>query len=249
MCSNVIDRYFHEAVRSILGQSFTDFEFIVVLNGEAVSACNSLRDLYPDERLRFLVTDGRGLCHALNLGLVSCRAPLVARMDADDVAHPERLARTVGVFRSDEAIGVVGTAITLIDNEGRAVGEKRFPLDDKAIRRGLTWTNPMAHPSVTFKRDLIMEQGGYAGLPYVEDLDLWLKIATASKTVRFANLREPLLGYRTSAPGANRRKPLTFLAVALEELYFAFKGRRSSLLLGAGLNFLRALTAVTVSRE
>jgi len=185
--------YFPLAVRSILEQSLAELELVIV---EAPSE-REARDLVPldDPRLRLVRRRApASLVDQLNEGLSLCRAPLVARMDADDVSDPERLRRQVERLEAEPGLDVLGAQLRVIDAEGRACGLRRYPLEHEAIVAALPYANPLPHPAVTFRRRVVLDAGGYRSFAAAEDYDLWCRLAARGR--RFANCAEPLLAYR-----------------------------------------------------
>ena len=189
--------YLEAAVASILAQTLSDLELLVVDDGSRDGAVAALRPLAArDARLRVLGNPGRGLVAALNFGLAQARAPLVARMDADDVALPERLARQLAFLDREPSVAVVGSQVAFIDASGALTGERtHFPTDPETIAAALTTRGCVVkHPSVVARREILLRAGGYRpALARAEDYDLWLRLA---ERVRLANLPEVLLHYR-----------------------------------------------------
>jgi glycosyltransferase involved in cell wall biosynthesis len=184
------------AVGSILGQTDADHELIVVDDGSTDATADVLAGT-GDPRLRVVRQEAAGLTTGLNRALGLARADLVARLDADDVALPERLARQRAFLAANPDVGVLGTAAREIDAAGVPVGEVRPPVDDAAIRRALIRRNPFVHSSVMARRALLASAGGYdEGVAVAQDYDLWMRLSTRT---RLANLTEVLVVRRLVA--------------------------------------------------
>ncbi len=169
-----------EAVQSVLSQTEPDLELIVIDDG-STDATPALLDAVRDPRLRVHRQESRGLTAALNRALGLARAPLVARLDADDVALPERLARQRAHLDAHPEVGLLGTAAREVDEAGREVRLVRPPTDDGAIRRALIRANPFVHSSVMLRRALCEAVGGYdERLPVAQDYDLWMRLGRAT---------------------------------------------------------------------
>lgn len=206
LCTHREDALLHRAIASCLAQTWDDFELLLIVNGPQWSQLlPRLTNAYAhDQRVRVVGTAVHLLNFSLSLGLHLARAPLVARMDADDVSHPERLARQVAFMNAHPEVTVLGTSSRLIDEQGQVVGHINAPTADRDIRRTMRYRNPMCHPSVMLRRDPVQAVGGYLGGKNAEDYDLWVRLANAT-TARFANLPEPLLDYNASPAGQARR--------------------------------------------
>jgi glycosyltransferase involved in cell wall biosynthesis len=179
-----------EAVASVLGQTAGDLELIVVDDGSA-DATPDLLAAVRDGRLRVVRQERTGLTRALNRALGLARAPLVARLDADDVALPERLAYQRAFLERAPDVGLLGTAARELDAAGRFLRVVLPPVDDTALRRALIRANPFVHSSVMARRALLERAGGYdETLPVAQDYDLWMRLA---RLTRLANLPDVLV--------------------------------------------------------
>ncbi|MFT8242525.1 glycosyltransferase [Roseomonas sp. BN140053] len=191
-------RFLEAAVNSILGQSLRELELLVVDDGSRDETPAILRRLAAaDARLRVLSGPPLGLVPALNRGLREARAPLVARMDADDVAAPERLARQVAALEAAPEVALLGTGWRVVRADGQPRRDVSPPTGSEAIRAALVRANPIAHPTVILRRAAVLGVGGYRpAFRLAEDFDLWLRLAERHE---LRNLPEPLLDYREHA--------------------------------------------------
>lgn len=193
-----------EAIDSILAQTLTDFEFVIVNDGSTDSTGTIIAECAArDGRIRVLTNERNlGIVGALNRGLDACQGRYVARMDADDVALPERLAKQAA--RMDEAPDVValGGSLEYIDSAGADLGARRTcAVDDSPLA-----ANPLLHPTVMIRRDVLeTHQLRYEErFHYAEDYFLWLRL---SRFGRLDAIDEVVLKYRLSA-GASRMRHL-----------------------------------------
>jgi len=186
-----------EAVESVLAQTASDLELIVIDDGSTDATPDLLASI-RDPRLRLARHEPRGLTRSLNRALSLARAPLLARLDADDLALPERLARQRAFLDSHPEIGLLGTGAMEVDTSGREVGTVSPPVGDAAIRRALIRRNPFVHSSVMMRRSVLAQAGGYdESLSVAQDYDLWMRM---SRITRLANLPAPLV-VRRLVPG------------------------------------------------
>ena len=195
------EAFLAEAIESVLGQSFTDFEFLILDDGSQ-DASRTIAESYArrDPRLRLISRENRGLIASLNELIGAARAPLVARFDADDICAPTRFARQVAFLGEHPGYGLVGCDTPLIDASGapsRNLPIQR-PHDHEGLYANLEDGPLLCHSAVMMRRELVLATGGYRlAYRHAEDYDLWLRLA--GKT-RLANLPEPLLSYRIT-PG------------------------------------------------
>ncbi|HMK11605.1 MAG TPA: glycosyltransferase [Acidimicrobiales bacterium] len=185
-----------EAVTSVLAQTATDLEMVVIDDGSTDDTADVLAT-FRDPRLRVERRAGAGLTRSLVRALELARAPLVARLDADDVALPDRLERQRRALDDHRDIGLLGTWAREIDVTGRELRVVRPPVDDESIRRALIRANPFVHSSVMMRRTVLDQVGGYdVSFPVAQDYDLWMRLACVT---RLANLAEPLVVRRLTA--------------------------------------------------
>jgi len=185
------------AVESILAQTFGDFEFIVVDDGSSDGTWAVLHDFHDVRLRRVRNAANRGLAAALNRGIAAARGGYVARMDADDVCHPERLARQAAFLDEHPDIGLLGTAFEILDERGARLGERVRASDDETLQAQLLRWNPFCHGSVMVRRGLLRRVGGYdERFHCAQDTDLWLRLA---EVCRVATLGRVLYAWRRRA--------------------------------------------------
>ncbi len=194
--------YLAEAIESVLAQSFTDFEFLILDDGSSDSSRETiLRYAAQDARIRPIIRENRGLIASLNQLVAEARAPLIARMDADDVCLPQRFARQIAFFAEHPDYGVVGSWSEDIDEAGRSIQSEALGLDQptthEAFLASIDAGGPLlCHPAVMYRAEVVRAVGGYhAAFRHCEDLDLWLRLATRT---RLRSIPERLLRYRRS---------------------------------------------------
>lgn len=189
-------RHLEKALQSIMNQSFQQIEVVVILHRATKYCRNAAKHLGKhDARIRYLSLESGNLSAALDFGIRESSAPLIARMDADDIAHEQRIALQFLRFKQGD-IDVCGTNVVTLNETGAAFGKVVYPEKDDEIRRVLGLRNPIAHPSVLFSREAYEVAGGYRrAIRLAQDYDLWIRMAEAG--LSFYNLQEPLLEYRS----------------------------------------------------
>ena len=183
------------AIDSVLAQTFTDFELLVVIDA-ATDRSREIVERYSDRRVRLLVNETNiGLAASLNRGLAVVDSDYVARLDGNDLCFPERLARQVAYLDANPEVAVVGSQATLIDVPGRRIGEVRRPASDLGMRWCRIFGSPLVHSSVMFRRAIVWNLlGGYdEHVRFGEDFELWRRVA---KGHGIHNLAETLVAYR-----------------------------------------------------
>jgi hypothetical protein len=186
-----------DAIRSILNQTFADFEFLIIDDGSTDGGVEIVEQFH-DARIR-LVHNGtnQGLVASLNRGLELARGEYVARMDADDISRPERLERQVRFMASNLRVGVCGSWVRFFPGGRNDIW--KLPEKSEEIRCWQFHSVGVAHPAVMLRRSLFRENGLRYDPHYrhIEDYELW---GRALPHMDFANIQEVLLEYRTS-PG------------------------------------------------
>jgi hypothetical protein len=232
------------AAVSILRQDLRDLALVAVDDGSRDGTAEVLLRLAErDRRLLVVRGPGEGIAGALARGLRRCDAAYVARMDADDVAWPRRLARQVEALDADPALAAVGSRVRLFPRREVRLGMRRYAAwvnglsSPEELRRDLLVEAPLVNPSVTMRREALAAAGGWRDGDFPEDYDLWLRLAEAGQ--RLANLPETLLDWRESAGRATRTDPRCAPArhLALKVgflLRTALLGRREVAVWGAG---------------
>lgn len=188
------------ALTSILAQTFADFEVIVVDDRSTDGSLDTVREYERhDPRVRVVVLDEQlGVAGALNVGISLATAPLLARMDADDIARPDRFALQVAEMDRDPEVGVLGGQIDVVGDDGAP--EEMFPWElprthDETVWR-LLFGCPICHPTVMMRMQVARDLGGYDSTFANEDMELWTRAAFVT---RLRNLDTVLLDYRMPA--------------------------------------------------
>ncbi len=192
------DRWLAEAIESIVAQSFGDFECLIVNDGSTDDSGAIIDDFAArDPRIRAIHQENRGLVASLNRLIAEARAPLIARMDGDDIALPERFARQVAFLSANPDHGVVGTCTDDLDEAGRIKRNiDHHPLTHAAFLDALETGPLLCHSSVLMRTDVVRAAGGYRrAFRHCEDYDLWLRLANRT---RLCSLPDRLLRYRRS---------------------------------------------------
>jgi len=198
-------RFLREAIDSILSQTLGDLELLVI-DDASTDDTPAVLAAVEDQRLVVLRNDEQaGLATALNRGLDRASGAFVARLDADDVALPERLERQVERLRADSHTAVVGSAVTDLDEQGRRGRTHVLPSGATPLRWHALFSSPFFHPTVLVDREALAANGLRYDTTYLEseDYDLWTRLFACADG---DNLREPLVLKRVHAGQASQRR-------------------------------------------
>lgn len=190
------EKYLRQAIDSILNQTFTDFEFLIINDG-STDASESIIRSYHDSRICLVNnTENVKLIATLNKGLGLARGTYIARMDCDDISVPQRLEKQVLFMDGHQEVGVCGGWIQVFAKDNNSYVQK-YPADSAEIKALLFFYSSFAHPSVLLRKDVLIKHKLLYNHDFVsaEDYELWL---TAGRYTQFANIQEVLLHYRIS---------------------------------------------------
>lgn len=190
------EKYLSQAIESILQQTYGQFQFIIVNDASTDSSPEIIqRYARQDKRIKVLTNvNNLRISRTLNRGMAAAQAEYIVRMDADDVAVTDRLAKQVAYMDSHQEVGISGGTMQLIDEQGRVFSQRRYHLEDETIRKYLFRYSPFSHPTVIIRKS-ILDQAGYydPAFDFAEDYDLYFRIG---KLAKFGNLFDTLLLYR-----------------------------------------------------
>ncbi len=185
------EKFLRPAIESILSQSFTDYEFIIINDGSSDTSEQIILS-YTDARIKYVRNEKNlKLIATLNKGIDLCKGKYIARMDADDVAYPERFAKQVSFMESNPEYGLCGTDIEIDGamNSWVQMGDMNY------LRFCFLFHNPFCHPTTFIRNSIVKEHKLYYPAEYIhaEEYVFWLRIIEHSKCI---NLDEKLLNYR-----------------------------------------------------
>jgi len=225
------ERFVRDAVRSILNQTYKDFEFLIVDDGSTDNTADIIGDI-KDSRIRIIEQSNGGLSSAMNNGLANTSSDLIFRMDADDISLPDRFTLQLKEYKRLGKPDVLGPAYQVISSSGAVLGNYYLPVEhDEILSQLLVLGTSIIHGAVLYKRESVLRHGGYDPyFIYCEDVDLFLRM---SLDCRFANLSEILYQYRkhqesvTGSPRAvqmDRSSLIWRTAVALQRYSLTVEG-------------------------
>lgn len=193
------EKYVAESIQSILDQTFTNFELIIINDGSTDNTASVVKK-FNDQRIVYVEnSENKGLIFSLNRGIDVARSDIIARMDADDVAVGSRLKKQYEFLLSHPEYGMVSSLVRLIDEEGNKMEVWKDARHEEDIFYKLHFVNVLYHSTVMFRRKLVQNLGGYdKEALHMEDYDLWLKL---SKKTKIFQLDEILIFLRMTHDG------------------------------------------------
>ncbi|MGF1685039.1 glycosyltransferase family 2 protein [Photobacterium minamisatsumaniensis] len=169
--------YIEAAITSVLNQSFSEFELIVIDDGSTDNSLEIIKS-FTDKRIKLISRENKGLVSTLNEGVSLSQSNYIARMDADDICHPDRFKVQYDSFQKNKALVLHSSNVRYIDDNGLILGYSNSVISNKAVKIQLRKGNCIFHPSVMFCKKSFYKVGGYnERIPkFFEDYLLWLKL-------------------------------------------------------------------------
>lgn len=213
-----VELYIARAIESILAQTFSDFEFIIIDDGSTDDTLSIIEEYQKKDRRIHIIQNKENLriAASLNKGVGSVSAEYIVRMDADDISLPNRIEQLYAFLRENSNVAVVGSNIVIVDERGRVISKREYPKESRELKKVMFRYSPFAHPAVMFRKKAFLEFGGYdlKNVP-CEDIDLWFKIGSKYE---FATIPQFLLQYTILPTSSSHTKLRT-----LELLGFRLK--------------------------
>jgi len=201
------EKFLHKAIHSVLDQSFTDFELIIINDGstdrtdEIIQSETDLRIIYVKNEVK------KGLIFSLNKGIGLAKGKYIARMDADDICLPERFTRQRSFMENHENIAAVATTVICINEKDQETGVwdlDRKTISSADIKKIMPFENCIAHPTVMMRSGYAKAFGYRQRQVNIEDYDLWLRLLNSAHSI--AKIEEPLLLYRLHSDSITEKK-------------------------------------------
>jgi len=186
------ERFLKEAINSILQQSFTDLELLIINDGSTDNSLSIIQK-YNDPRIRVITNEiNKGISYSLNLGIQSSKSSLIARMDADDISYPERIAKQYHYMQAHPDCALLNTWAREMTEDGETVRIEKFK--SEFYYYNMTFECWTYHPSVMYRKEAVLAVGGYSQ-QHSEDYALFCNLL---RRYKMFNLEEVLLDYRIS---------------------------------------------------
>ncbi len=214
------EKYLREAIKSILNQTFKDFEFIIVNDGSTDKSLEIIKS-YNDPRIVFIDQENKGLAAALNVGIKAAKGKYIARMDADDISYSERLKKQIEFMENHPEYVAIGSWANYITDDGEYLYMCKMPIESLSLKSSLPYECPFIHSSVSMRTEIVRAVGGYKDVGryfYQEDILLWIDLSRIGK---FYNILEPLLNFRITPSSCQQhsRNYFPYQMKIVEEYY------------------------------
>lgn len=210
--------YLYQAIKSILEQTFSDFEFLIVDDCSSKEETRNLLDKFAknDKRIKLLRnTTNMGLTASLNKGIEFSKGKYIARMDSDDISERNRLETQYRFMEENERVAVSGSFAVFIDENNQIVGSRRMPITSEEIKKKIVFRNPIIHPSAFIRKRILKCIGQYdPRFRKIQDYDLWFRLIKAGHDI--ANIPEFLLRYRLTKETALKKRNASYRRAELK---------------------------------
>jgi GT2 family glycosyltransferase len=190
------EKYLEQTLQSITSQTYTDFEVIIINDCSTDQTSNILGKYKDNEKFKIINNEScLGLTKSLNIGISKARGKYIARLDADDIALPERLSIQKQFLDDNKDIVCIGSASIIIDENGNKTGFKKVVSNIDTLKFRMILANQISHPSAFFRTEIIKKIGGYnENYKYAQDFNLWSRLLKAG--YKISNIEKPLILYR-----------------------------------------------------
>ena len=201
------EKYIQEAIKSVLNQTYSNFEFIIINDGSKDNSLEIIkRFLVKDSRIILIDRENKGLVASLNEGILKSNGDFIVRMDADDICLPNRFRDQLDFMKKNPNIGVCGSWVELF-GEGFKSKIWKIPCNSERLKAELLFSSCFAHPSVIIRKKILLDNNILYDESYIhaEDFELWTRL---SDVTNFGNINKVLLKYRVVEDSVSNKADL-----------------------------------------
>lgn len=191
------EKYIKETIESVLNQTFSDFEFIIVDDGSTDDTFNIVHS-FNDTRIKYFKNEkNSGISYSLNRALEIASSEYIARIDADDICYNNRFQIQYDFLESNKNVGVCSANTDTIDANGTKIGTTKNFITSEECKLKLLFANSLSHPAAMFRKNMVLQVGGYSlGMEPIEDFELWVRMTNICE---IQNIENTLVKYRVHA--------------------------------------------------
>ena len=213
-------RYVYKSIKSILNQSYNNFEFIIINNGSSDSSLDIIKK-FKDKRIKiYNLKKNIGRTECLNFGLKKCKGKFIAIQDSDDVSKKNRILTQINYLKKNKEISLVGSGYDIIDQKGKILRTEKLKVDLSTNPKLIVFKNIIGHSTVMYKKDIIKFTRGYpSDFVYAQDYAFYLKIITKFK---INLLEDNLVSLRLNHPESESYRLKNSLRIQNEEMRLIF---------------------------
>lgn len=207
------DRFLKESIDSILSQTFTDFEFIIVNDASTDKTPDILKSYsFRDPRIKIITNEvNLGLTKSLNVGIRNSKGEYVARLDAGDISEKDRLLKEVKFLDDNLEYVLVGTGVLFVDSDDRVIKEIKVITENEKIKRNLIKHNQFIHSSIMIRREVLEKVGLYnEEWKYAQDYELYFRLCRYGKVANLPDYLVKYVVYENSITRKKNRKQISF---------------------------------------
>jgi len=215
------ERYIKATIKSVLTQTFSNWELIIINDGSKDNTLEIIQK-FKDERIKIITQRNMGPSNARNNGIKSSKSNIIAILDSDDICYPERLQIQYDYMNRNQNCIAVGSNADIIDQNGNYIYTTNVPLVSEEVKKGLPYKSPLIHPSSMFRKEYFLKAGMYPNIRIAQDLFLFKNMASFGE---FGNIKRPLIKYRLSPSASTRRNKKTIKALQDAIKYYYFNGK------------------------
>ena len=217
------EEYLHFAIESVLLQSFSDFEFIII-NDASTDSSDKIVTRYKekDSRITYIKNNkNKWIVHNLNKGIIIAKWKYIARMDGDDISNIKRFENQIDFLMQNKNIWIVWGQAEIINEKGEVTWTMKKPIKNSNIIRNLPLYSPFIHPSIMIRSEILKENLYDKNFLYCEDYELWFRLL--SKNIKWENLDQNVLKYRKHSNSSSKNSKI--IALKTLEIRRKYQGK------------------------
>tara|TARA_B110000977_G_scaffold200555_1_gene291532 strand:+ start:757 stop:1524 length:768 start_codon:yes stop_codon:yes gene_type:complete len=238
--TNRFDKNLIRSIDSALNQTFKSIEVIIIINGENKDLISeNLNRIYSLNQIKIHLVNTHFINFSLAYGVDISKGDFVVRLDSDDFMLESRIEEQYDFMISNHDYVIVGSYVQKVKNNQNH-GINKYPINDKDIKNALFFKNPFCHPSTMLRKSVLLKMGSYQGGVLAEDYDLYLRLISFSKSIKFYNIPKVLLYYNID-DGEAKKSRRAYISMMSSQVYQLFYSRNIKWLISISISFFKML--------